>query len=70
MVFRFWRLMDSRIVAACLAPALWSAGLIAAAIALPAGSGAEGAVSFAAFFSVVALLIAFCRAVWGMLLEG
>lgn len=70
MVFRFWRVMDSAIVGACLSPALWSFALITAAVLLPAGSGVEAAASFAAFFYVVALLFSFCAAAWRTLRDG
>ena len=70
MVVRFWKVMDSAIVDACVAPAFWSSALIAAAVLLPSGSGLEAAASFAAIFAVASLLFSFCGVAWQLLRDA
>jgi MFS superfamily sulfate permease-like transporter len=56
MTIILWRVLDNRIVDACLAPALWLAGLTIAAVLLPESSALEILAEFLAFWATVILI--------------
>ena len=59
-----WKVLDNRVVEACLGSALCLGVLTVAAVLLPDGSGVEGAAETFAFFATVILLCKFVAALF------
>jgi hypothetical protein len=64
MAIWLWKVLDNRVVEACLGPALALGGLTIAFILLPAGSGLEGAAGFYGFFAAGFLIWEFIAALF------
>ncbi len=56
MTILLWRVLDHRVIEACLAPALWLGALIFAFVVLPDGSGLEAAAGFYGLFVAIVLI--------------
>lgn len=59
-----WKVLDNRVIEACLGPALVLGGLAFAALLLPEGSALEGAATFFAFWTTVMLIWTFIAALF------
>ena len=62
MIVLLWRVLDNRLVEACLAPALWLLGLAVSAVLLPEGSALEAVAEFGAFWATLILIYSFVAA--------
>ena len=65
MVVLLWKVLDNRIVEACIGPAATLTVLTVAAVLLPEGSGVEAAAEFFAFAITLVMVIAFVGALFG-----
>ena len=62
MTIWLWKVLDNRVVEACLGPAAWLGGLTVAFVLLPDGSGLEFGAAFYGFFAAVVLICKFIAA--------
>ena len=60
-----WKVLDNRVVEACLGPSLTLSGLTVAFVLLPAGSGLKDAAAPFGFFAAVILIWKFVAALFG-----
>jgi len=62
MSMLLWKVLDNRVVEACLGPSAALAGLVVAGVLLPSGSGVEAAAWLFAAFAALQLISALITA--------